>query len=74
MKLYGVPGWACQSDYFNFLQNTHSFDWHFYSDGNSNPEEFIGDIEENFVYICYSMGSLYINEALKNSYCKVSKR
>ena len=70
MKVYGIPGWACKSDYFNFIENSMTFDWCFYSNGIPKPKEFLSNINENFIFISYSLGSLFIPDAIKNKYCK----
>ncbi|MCH2177054.1 MAG: hypothetical protein MK193_15130 [Lentisphaeria bacterium] len=70
MKIYGIPGWACENNYFDFLSDANTFDWHFYSEGKPNPDEYISNISEEFIFICYSMGSLYIPQAINNEYCK----
>ena len=70
MKIYGIPGWGCTNQYFNFIDGAITFDWNFYSPNNTDPKKFIQEIKEDFIFICYSTGSLFISDAVKNSHCK----
>ncbi|MDD7984836.1 alpha/beta hydrolase [Lentisphaera marina] len=71
MKLIAIPGWACEQSYFDFIPGVKCFDWNFYSKGSQKPEAFLqSEMTEDFIFIAYSLGSLYIDEASSSPFCK----
>ena len=71
MKLIAIPGWACDKQYFSFLENVKCFDWGFYYSDNIDPKVFLaGEMNEDFIFLAYSMGSLYLDEVLSSKFCK----
>jgi pimeloyl-ACP methyl ester carboxylesterase len=71
MKLIAIPGWACDENYFDFINGVTCFNWGFYSDASSSPEEFLkNELTEDFIFIAYSLGSLYVDLATESPYCK----
>ncbi|WDE97235.1 hypothetical protein PQO03_04610 [Lentisphaera profundi] len=71
MKLIAIPGWACDHSYFDFLGQVTCFDWSFYAHAKTSPEDFlIAEANQEFIFIAYSLGSLYIDKALESPLCK----